>query len=326
MREGVNPEKFKDEKNVQKFHRIIVPIYIPDSQEEYYKGSFEVLKTCLESIAKTINYETTAITIINNGSSPTVAAFLASYLNLGLIDKLISYSENQGKVYSVFAEARGSYEPFITITDGDVLFFEGWESAVFDIYKAFPKSGVVSPLPLQNLAFNKNNSVFFDNFLLNKIRYEKIVSDKDCELFLKGMGNSALLKRNNRKYSWKEKQYFLKRKVNAILGAGHFVATYRKEVFKANLPFPVWKFKNGFEDLYLDEPTDKFGWYRLSTSKSFAYHLGNRVDDISENLNFEEVHELDKNIFAEIQTPLKSKVPYPIKKYFFRVLKKFWKL
>lgn len=326
MRIGVNPEKGKSHRNSRKFHRIIIPVFIPNDSEDYYRESFKILQSCLNSLFKTINQETTGITVVNNYSFPNVSKRLSEYLNAGLIDKHVEYKENRGKVYAVLSEARASYESFVTIADADVLFFSGWEKAVFEIFKVFPKAGVVSPLPLQNLAFNKNYSVFFDNYLLNKIRYDKVVSDEDCNLFLKGMGNTALLRRNNREHSWKERQYFLKKDIAVVVGAGHFVSTYRREIFNSNLPFPDWKFKNGFEDLYLDEPADKLGWYRLSTPSSFAYHVGNKSDDILENVTFDPKDKVDKELFCQIPSPSKSKVPYWIKSYFFKGLKKYRKL
>ncbi|WP_424494762.1 glycosyltransferase family A protein [Salinimicrobium sp. GXAS 041] len=326
MRIGVNPEKSKSEKNFKYYHRIIIPVYIPNDEEPYYIKSLDVFDACLNSLFRTINFRTTAVTIINNASFPKAGKIIEKYRQKNQIDKVINYDKNRGKVYAVVSEAKASYEPFITIADADVLFFSGWETAVFEIFNEFPSAGVVSPVPLQNLAFNKNYSVFFDNFLLNRIKHDKIVLDKDCELFLSGMGNTALLKRNNRKFSWKEKQYFLKKKMSAVIGAGHFVATYRKEIFNKDQPFPVWKFENGFEDTYLDEPADKLGWYRLSTPSTFAYHMGNEIDDFAANICFENNRKLKVKLVSNIKTPSKSKMPYWLKSYFFRALKRIKKL
>ena len=48
MRKGVNPEKDKTEKNLVKFHRIIIPVYIPNLTEEYYTESLQVFESCIE--------------------------------------------------------------------------------------------------------------------------------------------------------------------------------------------------------------------------------------------------------------------------------------
>ena len=326
MRDGVNPEKLKGEKNKRYFHRIIIPVYIPNNEEAYYEQSTNVLDACLNSLTQTINFDTTAITLINNNSNEfLIGPVLEKYKKY--IDKLVNYIDNKVKVYAVLSEAKASYEPFITITDADVLFYSGWESAIFNIFAGFPKAGVVSPLPMQGLAFNKNNSVFFDKYMFGKIKYSKVVSDLDCDLFLKGLGNQASLDRNNRTFSWREKQYYLKNNDDvAVLGAGHFIATYRNAVFKLSSEFPEMKFLNGYEDLFLDEPADRYGWYRLSTSKSYAYHIGNKIDDFVLNENFEKNRLVDLELFNEIESPSKSIVPYRVKTVFFKILKKFMKL
>lgn len=325
MRIGVNPEKFKGEENTQYLHRVIIPVYIPNSNEEYYKESMDVLDVSLNSLINTINFETTAITLINNNSDILINKIIGKYLPH--IDKLIKYSENKGKVYAVFSEAKASYEPFITIADADILFLSGWETAVFEIFNAFPKAGVVAPVSSQSLAFSNNFSVFFNNYFLNKIKYDKVVSKEDCDLYLKGLGNSSSLNRDNRNYSWKDKQYFMKNKNTvAVLGSGHFVATYRKDIFTYNKTFPLMKFLNGYEDSFIDVPADKFGWYRLSTVKTYAYHIGNKLDDFARTTTFDNQLILKSDIFINFEIPLKSYIPYWIKSIFFRVLKRFKKL
>lgn len=326
MRVGVNPEKYKFEKNKLRYHRVIIPVFIPKSTDDYYQESIQVFDSCLNSLFQTINFSTTAVTVVNNGSSEGVSSKLNNLLKEGVIDKLVDFSDNRGKVYAALSEARASYEPYITISDADVLFFSNWEKAVFKIYKSFPKAGVVSPLPSQNLALYKNNSVFFDKFAAGKIKYAKKVSDEDCELFLKGMGNMALHKRINRPFSWKEKQYFLEKNAVAILGANHFVATYRKEIFKVNSIFPVEKFSKGYEEYFLDDIADKAGFYRLSTPSTYAFHMGNKMDEFIEQINFSENEKIEERIFSEIDKPKESKIPYFLKTFFFRVLRRTKKL
>lgn len=329
MRKGVNPEKNKQEKNGLKFHRIIIPVYIPNEEEEYYEESAEVFKTSLNSIFATVNKEITGITVIDNGILPQLSELLQNYLQQGLINKLVKYSTNKGKVFAVLSEARASYESFITIADADVFFFPGWEKAVFEIYRNFPKAGIVSPLPAQNLTFYKNTAVFFDNYIGGKIKYAKKVSDKDCDLFIRGMGNIALHRRVNHKYSWKEKQYFIENNIPAILGANHFVATYRKKIFEQNNSFPVEKFKKGFEEKFMDEPGDQLGYYRLSTVNTYAYHLGNKMEqNIFRIISFKDEKKIDSEDFEKVKSESgrTSKAPYWLRNYFLRVLKKVKKL
>lgn len=325
MRKGINPEKFKKERNKTFFHRIIVPVFIPDKAIEYYEESAEVFEKCLQSIFQTVNPETTAVTVIDNGLIPELSGLLDGKFKEGRLDKIVKHRDNRGKVNAVLSEAKASYEAFLTITDADVFFFQGWERAVFDIYKNFSKAGVISPIPAQNLTFYKNSSIFFDKYLRGKINYGKKVSDKDCELFLKGMGNIALHRRNKHKYSWGERQYFIENNVAAVVGANHFVATYRREIFNNSDLFPEEKFKKGLEEKFLDEPGDIKGFYRLSTARSFAYHMGNKIENV-EFVVPSESHESTVNsfFFRSIGKAETSSFPWWLRKLFLRTLKK-WK-
>jgi len=322
MREGVNPEKFKAEKNVKKLHRVVVVFYIPNIEEDYYKESLKVLDTCLNSLVNTVNFETTNITLINNNSIKDVTGVIEKFINKKQIDKYVLNTENKGKVYAVVNEARGIYEPFVTITDCDVLFFSGWEKAVFDVFNNYPKAGTVTPLPSQYSSFHNNNSVFFDHFFLGKIKYTKIVEDEDTDLYIQGVNNLALINRRG-KYNWKEKQYYLNGKIKAIIGATHFVATYKTSIFKNETAFPEIKFSNGYEEMFIDNLADKKGLYRLSTTKTFAYHIGNKMDDFSQNHTFNRNQVLETSIFKDLAEKNNMIfVPYFMKKFVFKFYKK----
>ena len=325
MRIGVNPEKNKKEFNRAMSHRIIIPVYLPENGGDYYTDSLSILKKCLESLIRTINYETTALTVVNNNSGNEATTIIENFIQTGKIDKHVIHRENRGKVFSVISEARASFEEFITICDADVLFFEGWEDAIFRIFKNYPRAGVVSPIPSQNLALYYNTSVFFDKFW-SDIKYDKIVSNSDCDLFLKGLGNIALLRRNNHRYDWKERQYYMDNNPIALLGANHYVATYRKRILQENKNFPEKKFRKGYEEKFMDAPADILGFYRLSTTKAYGYHMGNRLDGISERSTSNSKDLIDPKIFSEIPKAKPSIIPFFLRKQTFRLLRKIKKL
>ena len=60
----------------------------------------------------------------------------------------------------------------------------------------------------------------------------------------------------------------------AIVGSGHFVATYRKELFHEITTYLAFKL-GGISEEYLDKSALKFGLWRLTTIDNYAYHLGN---------------------------------------------------
>ena len=115
-------------------------------------------------------------------------------------------------------------------------------------------------------------------------------------------------------------------KIKAVIGAPHFVATYRSNIFKNISKFPKMKFKNGYEDFYLDKPADIKGLYRLSTTKCNAYHMGNRVDLFIKNVKFNKIDFIDASLFNKIGQPRESIAPYRVREFFFKIIKRIFRL
>lgn len=298
MREGNNPEKNKGEKNILKPHRVLVTFYIPDNKDEFYNEMDTVLDKCLQTLTQTINAETTNITLINNNSSKKVNAVIDKYIHL--IDKHVLYSENKGKVYAVLNEVRGVFEPFVTITDADILFYNGWEKAVFETFQKFPLAGVVSPMPLPYLTFYFNHNVFGFNTLQSKIKYGKYVADEDINLYIQGTNLPNLVERKT-KYNWDEKQIVIQDKdAMAVVGAYHVVSTYRTAQFRNCYSFPDLKFRNSYEEYFIDSLAEANGLWRLSTLKTYAYHIGNKIDNVVLNHDYIPKDKMDKSIFNSI--------------------------
>lgn len=284
MRIGVNPEKNKYEQIEYKPHRVIIPVYIPNTNEKYFTNSFLILKKSLESLLKTVNKNYTNITIINNNCKIEVTNFIDNLLENKQIDKHVKLTCNYGKVYTILSEAKASFEDLITIVDADVFFFSGWLENTFKIFNNFKRVGVVAPLPMPQLAFYANKSLFFSEFF--KIKKSKIISDKDLKLFEKSVNSKIILKKNN----WFNNQLYLtNKKTKVCIGAGHFVATYRKDVLEnIKLEKPKYVFEDGAEKMHLDIPIDKLGYYRLSTLKTYVYHMGNTFPEFLEDYKFTE--------------------------------------
>jgi hypothetical protein len=297
MRVGVNPEKYKISYNEKMWHRIIVVVHVPNLTDEYYKDSLKVLDASLQSLFKTINPTTTKITVLDNNSTVEVQKLLASYTNQNLIDKYVRYTENKGKVYAVINEVRGVFEPFVTITDCDVLYFSGWEKEIFEIFSTFPKAGMVSSFPSYLGSFYFNRSAVFNSFFSGKLRKGKVVAKDQIDLVLKGLNSSTF----SEDVFEKTKQYFLKKKKIALLGASHFSATYRTVLFKNETTYPEVKFQNGYEQEFMDILPEKKNFYRLSAVKTFAYHLGNVMDEIAERIEFDTKEIISPDVFTRIR-------------------------
>lgn len=317
MRIGTNPEKKKSKKLEYKLHRIIVPVFIPETSHEYYKEAVVVFKTCINSLLKTVDLEKTAITIINNNSNHEVDVVIEYFYQKKLIDKYIRNSENKGKVYSILQEARASYEEYITIADADVFFFNNWQPAVYEVFRAFSNVGVVGLTPDPHMAFYCNNSLWFCSFL--SIKRGNVVATEELELFEKGINKKDFFV--TKKYNWKKKQYFLEKdKTKVIVGASHFASTYRKSMFE-KLPFkrPLHVFPGG-ELNFLDTPIDKLGYHRVSLNKAFVYHMGNTISPNNDLEGLKNI-ELIGDIAFKHKVPLNF-IPFIIKVYFVRIIRK----
>lgn len=279
MRIGTNPLKNNVLSLGHKKHRVILPFWIPNVDDDYFKNQPEVLKWCLKSLTETIDPAQTNITLVNNNSCREASAVAMEFVGNGLIDKYVVRSDNRGKLENVLAEARASYEEFVTICDADFLFFPGWENAVAKIMDEFPYAGMVTCFPAAHLAYSFNS-----NMLCAKLHKGKVVADKDIDDFEIGIGHavgSGLYSRPGikRNHSWRQFQYYVRRNsTTAVVGAVHALATYRRNVVDAfNRHRVEHVFRNGYEHEYIDFAAERQGYMRLSSPVGFAYHMGNTV-------------------------------------------------
>jgi len=91
-----------------------------------------------------------------------------------------------------------------------------------------------------------------------------------------------------------------KREYQAVIGAYHVVSTYRTEQFRNHYAYPDLKFKNSYEEYLMDFLSEANGLYRLSTLKTYAYHIGNKIDAIVENHDFTPNNTIEKSFFDSI--------------------------
>lgn len=302
MRIGINPEKEQNVIEVESYHRVIIPVYVPNLTEPYFKDGLSILKLCLESLLKTI-HEKTRISIIDNGCCNSVSEYLEElYATNPLIDQLLCSKINLGKVNALYSAIKSNLEPIISIADADVMFLPNWQQEVENTFVAFPECGMVSPVP-SSIAYRGKflNSTIFYAFFKGKLKFEKVKNPEGLVKFEESVGRKM--------YSQNHLENYLvlsNKKGKAVLGCGHFMATFRVEVFE-NAPKEICKFKivGGSENLYLDEPNDKSGFLRLSTINNYGYHLGNTFEPWME----QEMNEINQtsNIYSTIEALPKVK-------------------
>lgn len=301
MRIGSNPEKFNKDILSRAYHRIVVPVYIPNF-EGYFKDAFEVLRLNIESLLLTV-HDKTRITIYNNNSTPAVKAYIEEiYDKYEIVDQIFHSKENLGKINAILAAVKGNLEPLITITDSDVLFEHDWQKNVESVFLSFPGAGMVSPVP---------NSIAYKPFTANnwfaglcgksRIRFEAVREPVEMKRFESSLGSEVKL------YSDIHLQKYLvftNKKAKAVMGSGHFVATLRREVFDKGSTNPAFiKIQGGVENNFIDLPNEDLGYLRLSTLTNHAYHMGNVPEqwmrEKFENLGLREANKAleDKGLF-----------------------------
>jgi len=277
MRIGTNPVKENYEVTVENYHRVVIPVYIPDF-EGYFKEAFDIFKMCLESLLLTV-HEKTRITIYNNDSHSKVKDYIdEQYRKYDFIDQVFHSKVNLGKVNAILAAVKGNLEPLITITDADVLFKSDWQQEVEKLFISFPEAGMISPVPVSKSygQFTANNWGKF--FLSGKISFDDVRDPRGLELFDKSLGNEKPIydEVHLKKYLTVEAKDGNK----ACMGCGHFVATMRREVFDKGSNFPAFiKIQGGVENKFIDKPNEKLGFLRLATLGNYAFHMGNSKED-----------------------------------------------
>lgn len=289
MRIGFNPNKDKVLPKSDYIHQVIVPVYIPH-QNDYFKDSFQILQLCLESLFKTCHNKT-YITIVNNGSCIEVVNYLNKLQQEAKLQEVI-HTSTIGKLNAILKGLSGHQFPLITITDADVLFLNDWQKATYEVFEAFSKTGVVSPVPNSKLLRHNTANIIGETFFSKHMCFTPVVAKAGMEAFAKSIGNESLYKAIHL-----EKQLTITRgSTTALIGAGHFVATYKGVSFDVlKQRFSTYSLGGDSEKLILDRPATDLGLWRLSTQNNYAYHLGNVKEDWMQN-EFESII-LDSTIF-----------------------------
>jgi len=325
MRIGSNPAKKETKIKINSYHRIIVPIYIPNLTDEYFKKGLEVLKICLESLLLTV-HQKTRVSIICNGCCKEVEEYIESlYDDDNLIDQFLKSNVNLGKLNALLSAIKSNLEPLITVTDADVMFLPNWQKEVEKIFELMPETGMVSPVP-SSKAYSSgflNSSIYYGLFK-GKIKFSEVEDAEGMTNFQKSIGRKVMYNENHlKKYLTIEND-----KIKAVLGCGHFVATVRAEVFqKSPTEVSHHKIGAGSESRYIDRPNDEAGFLRLATLGNYAYHLGNDVEDWMKLKLNEIKNTKNENYYTNISEPKRlSKFGFLIGKIFYLVLfKKFKK-
>ncbi len=284
MRIGQNPRKSTSTVTTDFYHQIVVPVYIPNL-ENYYAETLQILKICLKSLIAS-SHSKTFITIVNNGSCQEVSRYLDQLFTEGQIQELI-HTANIGKVNAVFKGLTGHSFPLVTISDGDVFFLNGWQKATYAIFEAMPQAGAVCTTPISRNIKYLTSNIFFDCFLSKALRFTDVKDPEAMQQFTASIGKDKFLRQSHlEKYLT-----ITKNGVRAVVGAGHYVCTYRGDIFSNNcFSFSATSMGKAV-NRNIDQPVVKKNYWRLSTERNFTHHMGNTLENWMHEISVKETAE-----------------------------------
>jgi hypothetical protein len=279
MRIGNNPHKDKVIPQSGYLHQVVIPVYIPHL-EGYFIDSLRIFQLCLQSLLKTVHSKT-YITVVNNGSCKIVVEYLNNLYSEGKIEELI-HAENIGKVNSVLKGLAGNNIELVTITDADVLFLDNWQIETTKVFRALPKVGVVGIVPQFNMFKNKCGNTIFDNLFSKNLKFIPVKTPQALVRFYDSIGWDSSYNKNYLKYSLGLE----KNNSTVYIGSGHFVATYKKQMFQEMKSYLLFKLGGDSED-YLDTLPLKYDYWRVTTYDNYAFHMGNVYEDWMSEIKYD---------------------------------------
>lgn len=271
MRVGYNPHKDQTIEKTDYIHQVIIPVFIPNL-EGYFKESLAVLQLSLQSLFQTIHSKT-FVTIVNNGCCDEVKDYLQQLFDKHKIHEII-HTNNIGKLNAIVKGLAGTNFELVTVSDADVLFLKDWQSETISIFKQISKVGVVGIVPQFNLHKVNATNVVLDNLLHPKMKFVPVKNEDALSKFYDSIGW-------DKNYNHDYLKFSLGLQWNAdlmvLVGSGHFVATYKRNIFDTISNFNPYKMGSYSEDCLDSLPLQNDYW-RVTTHDNYAYHIGNSIE------------------------------------------------
>ncbi|CAM4306397.1 glycosyltransferase [Flavobacterium terrigena] len=291
MRVGNNPHKDKETTHANYLHQIVIPVYIPNL-EAYFKDSFQILQLCVNSLLETI-HDKTFVTIINNGSCLEIRNYLDNLYENNKIHEVI-HTENIGKLNAILKGISGNNIPYVTISDSDVLFCSNWQEETMNVFHSFKKVGVVGITPQFKTYETYCGNVLFENYFSKQLKFTQVEQPVELEKFYESIGWGKEYNQDYLKYTLSIENSNCK----ALIGSGHYVATYKKVIFTEMPTFIGFKM-GGTSEAFLDKIPLKYGLWRLTTAKNFAFHMGNVFEDWMSEIKSTTATNFNFGLYAE---------------------------
>ena len=165
--------------------------------------------------------------------------------------------------------------PIVTVTDADVLFENDWQKSCYGVFETFPRAGAICTTPSSKVLRRNNAGLLVGKLFSRKLRFTEIPNPEARIHFAKSIDNPSI----NNEYHLKYNLTIEKKGLRAVVGASHFVATYRGDIFDTPvMRYSAFRLGGTSESEILDQPVDKQGFWRLGTEQNFTYHMGNTLE------------------------------------------------
>ncbi|MCX6172298.1 MAG: glycosyltransferase family A protein [Flavobacterium sp.] len=297
MRVGMNPQKKENKIDLKSNHRIIIVAFIP-KLEGYYADIFDILKLSVNSAFTTKNNDC-EITLVNNGSCKIVTDYLNQLFEDGIINCVVHHKENIGKIDALIGAARMAREEFITISDIDILFVNGWQENIEKLFNSIPNVGSVSPISVRTLHSYATFSTM-QKILLKKVNFKLETIEENFNNYNRFLESINWKKEQNSKLKWPVIEY---NNIKAIMGSSHQILTIKRDLLFTTIPkepsLTLVGYNSEYE--YVDLPIDLSGKMRLATYNNYAFHMGNKVESWMielQKVNLSQPKQINKSIIS----------------------------
>lgn len=252
-------------------------VYIP-MMTGYWSSSLEIAKQCILSARNTAG-RPIEIYVFDNGSCKEVVDELVLMHERGCIDVLILSNVNIGKVGGwnhLFTAAANKY---LTYSDSDVLFLNGWLDSSLKIIREFKECGIVTAQPVAGGDLSKlwtYEQAIQDRTIT--VSTGKIIPDEITRAVVQGLGrpHSEYLRRTEDHCD----VLISRNGVDAFGTASHF--QFSAEVSYLRSIFPAQSSRPLGDDLMFETEAGMKGRWRLATKEMHVYHMGNSIPTLDE--------------------------------------------
>ena len=270
MKVGQNPRR-GESRSKGAVARIFVVVFIPNF-EGFFSEMESILNLCLDSLERTVDPKLGRVTLISNACCHQVEEMLLDRQS-ELFDQIVINKENRGKIDGLLTSCRGAIEDVVVVSDCDVLFMDGWLEEVLRVFSIFPEAASVCPSASPKRYAYESSTTVVGSALRGELTIAKRMPLEDFERMTDGAaGSETQMRFLNGQVTVKRGAYL------AGISGGHQVIAYRRAMIGMLPTEPCDQFLDPHSDRrYLDNPPDRLGYWRLSTPRMTAFHMGNTV-------------------------------------------------